>query len=149
MAFTSYVTVEEAQDYINVFHNGSVVDLPALTRASYALDRIFRDRFIGTKTDIAQEHEWPRGGSTVIPDAVIQAVIELAVGEEKFDAYAVKPGIVSESVTVGDITESITYKPGTVFQTSALNVVETILGGHVTASGAGGGITFARIAKSF
>jgi hypothetical protein len=151
MEFTSYVTPLEAQDYIAVFHPGSTVDQASLVRASYTLDRLYRDRFVGSKTAVAQDHEWPRNGDTTVPDVVKIAVVELAVGEANgtFSSYAVEPGVLSKSVSVGAISETTTYKENTVFQTSQLGVVDTILGAFLLANSALGGVASVRLAKAF
>lgn len=147
MAFTSYISATDATEYLGVFHGGASVDDASLVRASYTLDRIYRDRFIGAKTDAAQEHEWPRNGDTTVPNAIKHATIELAIAE--FDPYAVEPGVLSKSVSIGDISESTTFAPSSVRQQTPLTQINKILGGYITADTAEGGIAFARLVKSY
>lgn len=151
MAFTSYVTAEEAQAYIDVFTPGNSVEEAALIRASYILDRVYRDRIVGSKTDASQDHEFPRNAETVIPDAVKHATVELALLEQdsSFDPYAVEAGVVSKSVQVGEISEATTYKDSTVVSTTALTKVDAILGAYIVADTSRGGISFVPIVRGF
>jgi len=79
----SYVTVNEAQTYLNGRLNTNPWDnsddatrLKGLCMATTIIDKL---NFLGTRTDTTQELQFPRGGDTEIPNDIKFAATELAL----------------------------------------------------------------------
>lgn len=83
---TPYASVSQAQDYFDDRLNTSAWDAhtlsgddsqeKALKQATRIIDRL---NYIGSKVDEAQEHQFPRGDDTVVPDDIINACAEIAL----------------------------------------------------------------------
>jgi hypothetical protein len=81
---TSYVTLEEFQNYVD----GFIIDTDdfdaatppmrqkALNIATRSIDRL---NFEGDLTDPAQPNQFPRGGDTTVPTAIKNATCEIAL----------------------------------------------------------------------
>ena len=125
----SYIDAAAAAEYIAVEGLDALTDAEnSLIRATKALDRLFGQRFTGAKTLSTQVLQFPRGGATAVPQEVLDATVELAVLlESGANLYAQPaPLVKSESVSVGDITESKTYRD-TGYSTNFLYKLEVIL----------------------
>lgn len=86
--FTSYSTPADADNYFQtrlyssvwLANSNTLQKQQAMNDATRIIDQF---RFIGTKTDPAQLHEWPRDGifnldSAIIPPQILQAQFEMA-----------------------------------------------------------------------
>lgn len=83
MAITSYITVEEAQDYFDAKLGTDAWDsstddekLKALKNATVLINRL---NFKGYKTISNQGNEFPRDGSSIVPQPILDATCELAL----------------------------------------------------------------------
>jgi len=83
---TPYISVEDAQDYFDDRLNTGAWDVHSVTgdgdqeKALKQATRIInRLNFIGSKTDDAQENQFPRGGDTEIPEDIEIACCEIAI----------------------------------------------------------------------
>ena len=79
----AYVTLEEAQEYfderLNVDpweYSDDDTRTKALKMGTRAIDKL---NYIGQKTDIGQELQFPRGGNADVPTAIKEACCELAL----------------------------------------------------------------------
>lgn len=80
---TPYLTVDDAQMYFDDRLNTSPWDdssdidkLKALKQATRLINNL---RFIGYKTDVSQDNEFPRGGDALPPRVIQEATCELAL----------------------------------------------------------------------
>ena len=79
----SYATIDEAQAYFDRVLNTRPWDCASSTEKTKALaqatDIIDRLNFLGTKTNDAQENQFPRNDDTVVPDDVKNATAAIAL----------------------------------------------------------------------
>lgn len=106
----TYISLADATTYLATYSSGEV-DEPSLAKATLAIDRLYRGRFRGVKTDTNQPLEFPRDAATTIPTVVTQATAELAVLiKAGFDVYAQPaPQVMEETVELDVIKQSKKY----------------------------------------
>lgn len=142
----SYIDEVDAAEYIAIEGLDALTDAEnSLIRATRALDRLFGQRFTGTKTLSTQALQFPRNGATTVPQEVLDATVELAVMiESGTNLYAQPdPLLKSESVSVGDISETRTYRD-TGYSTNFLYKLEVILSPYLVPTS---GLRFADVVR--
>ena len=124
----SYISVADANEYINKWHNSALVwSSTGNTNTERALRvgtrYVDSFEFLGLRAWTSQKLSWPRAGlgpidgqyfkSSQIPDAIKHAVVEAALkhvdGETLFPDHQGQ-AIAAESRQVGPISTSIQYK---------------------------------------
>ena len=134
---TTYISLADATAYLTTYGpEGAVVDEPALAKATLAIDRLYRGRFMGVKTDAARPVEFPRDTLTTIPTVLGQATAELAVllaGGTNVYAQP-DPLVTEETVKVDVIQQTRKFQP-TGYSSNFLHNITVILSPLLYASG--------------
>ena len=102
MAIIGYTTDDEYQEYAAA--RGYIISGDPIVQLQLALDWLELQPFKGSKTDEAQELEWPRDGNTDIPDKIVQAQLEAALVYNAGGNLMASIGKMVTEKTVGPIT---------------------------------------------
>ena len=97
-----YTTDDEYQDYAAA--RGYIISGDPIVQLQLALDWLELQPFKGSKTDEAQELEWPRDGNTDVPDKVVQAQLEAALVYNAGGNLMASIGKMVTEKTVGPLT---------------------------------------------
>ena len=142
----TYISLTDAQTYLTTFGaEGAEVDEPSLAKATLAIDRLYRGRFKGAKTDEAQALEFPRDGATVIPTVVGQATAEMAaLIKAGVNVYAQPDPLVLEEKVKVDVIETHKKFSAVGYYSNPLHQIQVILAPVLYASG---GIVSAEVVR--
>ena len=102
MTTICYTTDDEYSAY--AIARGYVLSGDSIVQLQLALDWLELQPFKGSKTDEAQELEWPRDGNTEIPDKIVQAQLEAALVYNAGGNLMASIGKMVTEKTVGPLT---------------------------------------------
>ena len=102
MTTIGYTTDDEYSSYATA--RGYVLSGDPIVQLQLALDWLELQHFKGSKTDEAQELEWPRDGNTDVPDKIVQAQLEAALVYNAGGNLMASIGKMVTEKTVGPIT---------------------------------------------
>ena len=102
MVIIGYTTDDEYSDYAAA--RGYIIYGDPIVQLQLALDWLELQPFKGSKTDEAQELEWPRDGNTDVPDKIVQAQLEAALVYNAGGNLMASIGKMVTEKTVGPIT---------------------------------------------
>lgn len=125
----TYIALTDANTYLAAYGpDGAVVDEPSLAKATLAIDRLYRGRFKGSRTEDTQALEFPRDGSTDIPVAVRQATAELAwMILSGVNVYAQPDPLVLEETVEVDVIKTSKKYSAVGYYSNPLHSVAVIL----------------------
>ena len=102
MTTIGYTTDDEYSAY--AISRGYILSGDPLVQLQLALDWLELQPFKGSKTDEAQELEWPRDGNTDVPDKIVQAQHEAALVYNAGGNLMASIGKMVTEKTVGPLT---------------------------------------------
>lgn len=141
----TYISLEDANTYLTTYSDATVVDEPALAKATLAIDRLYRGRFKGVKTDEAQLLEFPRDAATTIPTVLAQATAEMAaLITNGTNVYAQPDPLVLERKVKVDVIETQEKFSAVGYYSNPLHYVSVILSPLLYAAG---GITSVEVVR--
>jgi hypothetical protein len=80
---TAYLTESEAQSYFDTLFNTEAWDIADTDERRKALFQATRDvdslSYLNSKADADQEHEFPRGTDTTVPQDILDSVCDIAL----------------------------------------------------------------------
>ena len=127
MTEIGYTSDDEYSAY--AISRGYVLSGDPLVQLQLALDWLELQPFKGSKTDEAQELEWPRDGNTDVPDKIIQAQLEAALVYNAGGNLMASIGKMVTEKTVGPITTKWSEKGP---QTIAYPKLSMLLRGYIS-----------------